>query len=381
VVDLFVDRQDNLWFSGKYTGLQKATFTSSQFKPLDMHADTEDGNDVRGIFQDRDGYVWTGARDGTISVFDRQMHYLGNLTRSGHVVPNSTDRLGHAYCFVQDKEGNLWIGTKFGGLFRLRRQGPMNYDIRQYKKGDDPYSLCHNDIFSMCIDGHDRLWIATFGGGITKPEHLHFKTYKRMADDLHSLSNNDVQQIFFSREGTMYVCTYGGGFCAVREQGGRLFFEPYTIADGLRSDIVFTMQEDDRGNLWLSSESGLARFYPRDRRIEAIPTYFFDQRVDFNEGAAVRLDDGRLLFPARNHGPVYFNPAQMVMSRYVPRIVITRLFIGQAEVTLRHSREPSSPVHPNTSTSLCFVTTRTTSASSSRHSTSATPRTSTTAIS
>lgn len=389
VVDLFVDRQDNLWFSGKYTGLQKATFTSSQFKPLDMHADTEDGNDVRGIFQDRDGYVWTGARDGTISVFDRQMHYLGNLTRSGHVVPNSTDRLGHAYCFVQDKEGNLWIGTKFGGLFRLRRQGQLSYDIRQYKKGDDPYSLCHNDIFSMCIDGHDRLWIATFGGGIcyldlrqgsgrfihagnrllgypkgefqrvryvttdrrgniwagttsgllsfdgsfTKPEHMHFKTYKRMADDLHSLSNNDVQQIFFSREGTMYVCTYGGGFCAVREQGGRLFFEPYTMADGLRSDIVFTMQEDDRGHLWLSSESGLARFYPRDRRIEAIPTYFFDQRVDFNEGAAVRLDDGRLLFPARNHGPVYFNPAQMVMSRYVPRIVITRLFIGQAEVT------------------------------------------------
>lgn len=389
VVDMFVDSQDNLWFCGKYTGLEKATPTIKHFNTLDMHANTESGRDVRGLFQDRDGNVWVGAKNGVISVFDKNLNYIGDLTHDGRIAYESREEVGHAYSFVQDKTGTIWIGTKFNGLFSLQPKGDRTYKMINYRKDNQPFSLCNNDIFHLCIDHHDRLWIATFGKGLCytdlndpshrfihegnllksypskefqrtrfiatdqqgyiwvgttsglmrfkenfkRPEDIRFEQYKRKPDDANSLSNNDVLCVFFSRRGDMYVCTYGGGFCQVTLRGGVPRFQPFTVANGLRSDIILSMQEDEAGNLWLASENSIVKFHPSDKRIEQVPTLSFDEHININEGPAIRLSDGRLLFPARNGGAMYFLPQRMVMSSFVPKLIFSRLLIGQTEVT------------------------------------------------
>lgn len=388
VIDMFVDRQDNVWFCGKYTGLQKATYNAQPFNTLNHFAPTESGRDVRGLFQDSKGRIWLGARSGVISVYDSNLNFIGNLSADGTLSKNCNSQIGHAYSFVEQRDGVIWIATKFNGLIRLQPKGHDSFVIRHFVADCSRYSLPHNDIFSLFIDRHNRLWGATFGGGVfytsledgkfrfihsgnrlthypilhynrtryisadrhgdlwlcttsglmrfrddfKKPEDIRFVAYTRHPEDATSLSYNDVLEVYFTKADSMYVCTYGGGFCKVsRCQGDSLRFQSFTMANGLRSDVVFSVQEDNSGNLWFASESGLVKYSPRQNSIENFSSRFFGKQIDINEGMSLRLRDGRLLYPSRNYTAVYFTPERIRVSRFVPEIMLTRLFIDQVE--------------------------------------------------
>lgn len=389
VSDMFMDRQGNLWYSGKYTGLEKATPITEQFFTLQYTTNSESGKDVRGLFQDSKGRVWIGAKNGVVSLFDARMRYLGDLTPQGSIVPNSRQPIGHAYAFAEDANGVVWMGTKFKGLYSLTPTAAGAFSVRHYEADGSRYALPHNDIFSLMIDHHRRLWIATYGGGLcytllsdTKHRFIHagnllkhyqidrfakvrcvtsdnkgtiwvgttsgmlsfcehfadprsvrFNIYRRIPDDASSLSNNDVLDIRVAHNGIMYVCTYGGGFCqAIRTADGKVRFSPFTMVNGLRSDIVFSTQEDSQGNLWLATENGLVKFYPSNHQLETYSSSFFGKTVDINEGQALRLADGRLMFPSRNWGAIYFSPQKVRVSHFKPRIVFDSFMQNQQAV-------------------------------------------------
>lgn len=388
VIDMFVDRQDNVWFCGKYTGLQKATYSAMQFNTLNHTAPTESGHDIRGIFQDSKGRIWLGAKSGVVSVYDSGLHFIGNLGADGTLSPHSTSQVGHAYAFAEDRNGTIWIATKFSGLIRLLPDGEKSFRLTRYTADGSPYALPHNDIFSICIDKRNRLWGATFGGGIfyadlrarhlrfihsgnrlktypiqtfkrtrfitadrrgdiwvcttsglirfkdsfRNPSDIRFVVYKRRPDDASSLSYNDVLEAYFTKADSMYVCTYGGGFCKVeRMEGDSLRFTPFTTANGLRSDVIFSVQEDNGGNLWFASENGFVRYSPRKNSVENFSSRFFGKQIDINEGMSLRLKDGLLAYPSRNYTLVYFNPERIKASKFVPKIILTRLFVDQTE--------------------------------------------------
>ncbi len=388
VVTLFVDRQDNLWFCDKYTGLQKATYNEPQFGTLSPEPADGSAHDVRGLFQDSKGRVWVGAKNEVISVYDSNLHFIGNLTPEGKISASSREPVGRAYAFVEQKDGVLWIATKLRGLMRLQPVGDNSFHIRYFKADGSRYSVPHNDIFSLCVDRHNRLWMASFGGGLCytslddpsfrfihaknelvnyslrkynkarfvatdshgdvwvcttsgllrfpdnfkRPQDVRFKSYSRNADDASSLSYNDVLGVFFTKSDSMYVCTYSGGFCqAIRCQGDSLHFVPYTTGNGLRSDVIFSVQEDNGGNLWFASESGFVRYSPGTNSLEHIATVVLGKQIDVNEGMPLKLNDGRLLYPSRNCTAVYFYPDSVQVSGFVPKIVFTRLFLDQQE--------------------------------------------------
>ena len=389
VIDMFVDRQDNVWFCGKYTGLEKATFNEPQFSTLNRATATESGRDVRGVFQDSRGRIWMGAKSGVISVYDSSLRFIGNLTSAGTISPTSQESVGHAYAFQEQRDGVIWIATKFGGLIRLEPAAGGTFRMRRFVADGKRYSLPHNDIFSLCIDRRDRLWIATFGGGLCytqlgggtdfrfihagnlltsypiqkynrtrfvtadrhgdiwlcttsgllrfkdsfrRPGDICFVAYNRRPDDASSLSYNDVLEVYFTKQDSIYLCTYGGGFCRVDRCGGdSLRFRPFTTANGLRSDVIFSVQEDRRGCLWFASENGLVRYTPRHNSVETFSSRFFGRQIDINEGVALRLRDGRLLFPSRNCAAIYFSPEKVRVSKFVPKIILTRFFLDQTE--------------------------------------------------
>jgi ligand-binding sensor domain-containing protein len=295
VTNVFTDKQGNLWLGSYGNGLEKISFNTNHFHLLTAAPDDTEfpGSNVRAVYQDRNGYIWTGNKDKVIRVYDSQWRYVGNLTSSGTNSPYSTDRLGIGYSIIQDHEGTIWIGTKGNGLFAARPQGkPLTYHLIQYSAdANDVYSLSGNEIYSLHEDRQQRIWIATFEGGINylergtdkeadrfinyrnrlknypisqcyrtrfitsdtkgdiwigsatgllmckgnfkEPEEIEFQRYCRISGNANSLSNNDVHNIYFTRKGEMYVATFGGGLNKLLSlEGAEARFQAYTMKTG-----------------------------------------------------------------------------------------------------------------------------------------------------
>ena len=74
------------------------------------------------------------------------------------------------YCIYEDKDHNIWMGTREDGLFLFRFQGEDNYQVTCYLPDkDNPYSISSKSIFSIFarfvwknMDWHFR-WRYQFG--------------------------------------------------------------------------------------------------------------------------------------------------------------------------------------------------------------------------
>lgn len=107
-------------------------------------------------------------------------------------------------------------------------------------------------------------------GSFKNPEDAVFYHYLRVQDDMYSLSNNDVHWILSTRKKELYLATFGGGLNKLLSVNadGHARFRSYCVEDGLPSDILLSIREDNGGNLWMSTENGISKFIPGEERFE-----------------------------------------------------------------------------------------------------------------
>ena len=118
-------------------------------------ANTLSENNVRSIYEDRDGIVWIGTYDGGLNRFEPSSgmftHYRHNPADPRSLADD------HAFPIYEDRSGALWIGT-FAGLNRLDR----NTGTFARFKG----SGLNKRIYSLLEDRQGRFWLA--GGSISR---------------------------------------------------------------------------------------------------------------------------------------------------------------------------------------------------------------------
>lgn len=136
-----------------------------------------------------------------------------------------------------------------------------------------------------------------------RPEDARFYHYLRAPEKANALSNNDIHWIKPTRKGELYVATFGGGLNQLVDlnDGGQARFKAYTVRDGLPSDILLSIQEDKKGQLWISTENGLSKFTPDLERFENFQNKYSNSSIRFSEAASAYASDGDMLF-GTNHG-------------------------------------------------------------------------------
>jgi ligand-binding sensor domain-containing protein/signal transduction histidine kinase len=144
---------------------------------------------------------------------------------------------------VQTRDGYVWIGAA-GGLFRFDGTRFTHFE----DAGDE---LPLTDCFALLEDRQGNLWIGTVGGGLLRYSGGRFTRWTKEQ----GLGSNLVYKLLEDREGTLWIGTVGG---LNRLRDGQLSL--LTVRDGLPGDRVTSLVEGPNGEIWVGTGQGLARW-------------------------------------------------------------------------------------------------------------------------
>ncbi|MCU0285719.1 MAG: ATP-binding protein [Acidobacteria bacterium] len=155
-------------------------------------------------------------------------------------------------CILQDKKGVMWFGTK-DGLNRYDGYNFLVYNNPEYNGG-----ISDNDIWSICEDNSDFLWIGTNSGGVNRFDKKNGK-FDHYYRNNGKLNHNEVRVIVEDSKGAIWSGTYGGGLYKYDREKDQFTLFPLDEAGSSANNNqkILTIYVDRSGILWIGTEDGL----------------------------------------------------------------------------------------------------------------------------
>ena len=379
---MYHDNSGILWLTTYERELVKIVMQGNDFRHQLLVEDARSisDNEVRGIFYDKENRLWLGAKSGKLYV-QQNGEWLNNIFTNE---PNGG--LGQVYCIMQDKAGNIWLGTKRNGVYKaVPNNDETRYTLTHYKSNE--HGLAANEFYALLQDKQGRVWIGSFDAGLflvkedagktrfihsallkgfpagsfQKIRHMNldaagniwigatdgllimkpsggvnqfsFSHYKKLPGQIESLGNNDIQFNYRDSKNRMWLATSGGGFSqAIGNNPGQfLRFRNYTTKHGLPNDYVLSCAEDNQGNIWIATENGLSRFNPQTQIFRNYDSYEGLPKLAFSEASVcTQSGNGELVF-GTTRGFLAFQPERVSTNRIEANIVLTNLQINNQD--------------------------------------------------
>ncbi|MCP4151445.1 MAG: response regulator, partial [bacterium] len=285
-----------------------------------------------------------------LNKFDREHEHFSRYLPD----PSTPNSLSHRYTttILEDRYGNLWVGTFFGGLNKLERDSGRVTWYRHNRKIRN--SLVSNSVSPVYEDSSGVLWIGTSGGlsrlrhesgppGVTGPSGVtggRFTNFRHDEKNPNSISNNDVTAICEDASGTLWFGTSGGLNRFSRKTG---HFRAYRLKDGLPNENIYGILDDKQGNLWISTNKGLSKFNPTTRSFRTYDARDGLQSNEFNTECYFQSAKGEMFFGGLK-GLNSFFPEELTDNPYLPPVVVTSFLLFNRPVGLRPGN-PGSPLH------------------------------------
>ena len=237
-----------------------------QLKHLPPKAVYTEGNGLPGrnclhLFEDSRGDIWIsveGVKNNLVR-WERSTEAFHIYTEADGIpdfLPPS--------CFVEDRSGSLWVGRTDGGLLRYR-EGRFHLFTT-----DD--GIPAGQVQCLFLDHLGRLWVATNAGGVGRIDETAAErpqvTHLTMAE---GLASNYVACITEDDSGRMYFGTMRG-LNRLDPATGRITH--YSVADGLIDGKIEAALRDHQGALWFGTPRGVSRLLPHMARPNLPPPVF-----------------------------------------------------------------------------------------------------------
>lgn len=237
----------------------------------------------------------------------------------------------------------VFLGTN-KGLFQYYISNEHFEMLRPY---EIDYSARAIHLCSVLFeDSFGDLWIGTTNTGINKKtngtNYLHQYSYNPL--DTNSYWGKNVSAIFEDSKNRLWIA--GEGLNLYHRESNS--FSHFTTDDGLPSNSIFSIVEDDNQNLWLGTEKGLSKFEPKT---ESFRNYFEADGTHSSSfsKAGLKLKSGELLFGS-NNGFILFHPDSLKQNLLIPPVVLTQIKIFENEIFEDLSETPQLILDPNQNT-------------------------------
>ena len=208
------------------------------------------------VFQDSRGDIWAGTTDG-VGHWNRATNRW-RAFRTTDVIPGSTVTAS-VQSFAEDSSGNVWAGLYPSGLVRFRGSG-CELITHEVPRGA---------INSLLSDSHGRLWIGSSQGGVGRMDHPTSDEPRIQRYGLEQgLSSEHVFSLAEDDAGRIYVA---GGRGVDRLDPKTATLHHFTSSSGLPPGDTQFLFRDRHGSIWFASFYGLARYRPEPDQASETP--------------------------------------------------------------------------------------------------------------
>jgi signal transduction histidine kinase/ligand-binding sensor domain-containing protein len=225
-INALIESDDGSLVIAKSSGITKLTNGNAQPYPLPAGLQFA----ARRMLRDRDGGLWIGApvdmgllhiHDGRMDLFTRSDGLSGNAVTS----------------ILEDREGNIWVAT-VDGLDRFRDFAIPTISVQQ--------GLSSHGVLAILAATDGSLWLGT-DRGLNRWKNGQITIYRKRS--------------LRSARGGSSVSALAAGWAADSREVREI------TDDGLPADSVESLFEDHRGQIWVTTQSGVAilksdRFFP-----------------------------------------------------------------------------------------------------------------------
>ena len=386
ILSLLEDPFGNLWLGASYSGLNKINTRRQYFQHLFEYTTElpQQSNNVRSLYRSQDQALWIGTEGAGLKrlarnskTYENYSTFFAKALGLGTQYLNLTLR-----SIIQDKQGVLWFASNYG-LGRLAPNG--EFSLLNVADSKDT-SAEANYIRSLELDDQNRLWVATSHAlyrkstvndeftpvSLTGIENFHptqnllltlrannnilwigslnglvkldmqtghGDVFYHDPHDKNSIINNRIRDILVANNGDVWFATHGG-ISRLSYQTLLPIFSDYTREQGLPSDTIYALLEDDEHHIWFSSNAGIGKLNPTNNKIINFNEQEGLQALEFNGGVKLKDSDGDLWFGGIN-GINRFNPKILPDKRGEAKVALTAYKIaGQKQTILDLSHPP-----------------------------------------
>ena len=256
-VAVYRDSQRRIWV-GTTTGIvQLVPRKNNSRDPSDRFDQVPKGNvysPVTVLLGDPTGNLWIGTRrDGLWRLGADGLNHWS----SHNGLPDDTIRA----LFI-DTEQNLWIGMRTGGLSRWRKGALAPYG--------EPEGFHANFTANTLADSHGDLWLGTWGKGL----------FRRHNGQLFATNPpgmpiaTPIRALAEDRHGQIWVGTW---FDGIYRYDGNIFHH-YLLGIESPGNAVSSLLPDSRGGLWVGTYTGLF-YFPSGEPVQLNRSHLLESKL------------------------------------------------------------------------------------------------------
>lgn len=358
VWSIFEDSEENLWVGMNYGGVSRFTDARVQVlgKKEGLSTDT-----VTTILEDSKGIIWIGTDDGlnriengTFSVLTMKDGLVSNYISSLHEdsrgilwvgTHGGLNRIVHGkiesfttvdglmnpvvLAFAEDTDGSIWIGTNLG-INQWRNEKLIQYP-----------DLIHGTASWLLPANHGGFWSATTAG-IVRYEN---GKLQKLGQGLSK--GAETSCLYQDSKMTLWIGTFSSGLWRYREGN----WTKFGSQQGLGTDMIAGILEDDEKNLWLSTNHGIVRVAKSElenfaagktAKIKSFHLGTSDgmrkaECYDGQQPVVWKSKNGHLWF-ATLGGAVIVDPLKITRNSHPPKCKIEKMILNGKEINTERTQ-------------------------------------------
>jgi ligand-binding sensor domain-containing protein/serine phosphatase RsbU (regulator of sigma subunit) len=311
------DRKKNLLVSDWNNGLAELKFdfiNSAGFNADYLEFDSiiqgiESINRFIDIAKDDDGNIYLATDGfGFLKVaLDKNTNENDYNSRNILWLSNGQGFFGNnPLCFKQDKFQNLWVGTLNDGLVVMNNRSSLSYDQKS--------GLEEEKVVSLMSASDSAIWVGTYGGGAFR-----FKNQKfERCFWEQGVSESIIKSVVEDAHGNMLLGTVGGGISIIaREDITKQLKVSKVIkeADNLTSNYISYLYKASNGAIWVGYQgsSKIDRIILNKDLTFSVTSFPITNLVNFNVSCLLE-DDRQDIWITSNDGVWRLTPKSGYIS-------------------------------------------------------------------